>query len=92
MRGQIRDTAYAALRLSIDNLDQGQVTSLLNEEHSVKDWFSAFESLLAVHQVDIQGFETLKNCVMVDLTGGITPQKRSRYPENVLDETMAWGV
>jgi len=28
----------------------------------------------------------------VDLTGGVTPRKRSKYAENVLDETMVWGV
>ena len=55
------------------SLDEDQVMSLLNEHHSVKDWYSTFASLSSIQQVDAQEFEILKNRAMVDLTGGVTP-------------------
>jgi len=65
---------------------------LLNDQHLVKDWYSMLETFLTVQGKDKEEFETLKTRAMVDLTGGVTPCKRSKYAESVLDETMAWGV
>jgi len=56
---QVKDSAYACPKLRIDNLDHDQLATLLNEQHSVKDWYSVLESFSTAQPVNAQEFEQL---------------------------------